>query len=75
MGGTAEGVEEEGEAEGSTRLICAARVLWVGLHMSVRHMLCLCNARGGLGARWKVLRRKGKPKVFMADMRCTQAVG
>ena len=48
--GAAEGVEEEGEAEGSTQLICAARILWVRLKASVRCMLCLCNAHGGLGA-------------------------
>ena len=73
--GTAEGVEEEGEAEGSTQLICAAHVLLVRLKASVRCMLCLCNAHGGLGAWQKMLRRKGKPRVFMADIHCTQAVG
>ena len=72
--GAAEGIKEEGEAEGCTWPICAVRVLWVRLQASVRHILCLCNAHGGLGARQKVLRRKEKPKVLMAGMRCTRAV-
>ena len=71
-GGAVKGARE---TEGSTWLTCAMRWLQVGLQASVRCIWYWCYAYGGLGAWWKVARREGKQKVFMADMHHMHAVG
>jgi len=71
----AEGGEDEGEAEGSTWSICAARGLWVGLQASVKCELRLCDVHGGVGAPWKVARMTRDRRVYMADVRRARAMG